>query len=180
MKILENKNKMGNDLNLSDLLVDIDYQNYFSYEERVDIFNKYGYSTAMRFFTPIYHLTWFIFNQIGCNEETTYGYGHGKTILDTTLLERAKKFLPDSTFKYKLINPNKEYLYFRYLRERNIKTTDGDYVSLDSGVHLWNNKTLPTKDSLSIKIQSYSQNIQRVDIYALVDEWLRYFKYIKN
>jgi hypothetical protein len=57
MKILENKNKMGNDLNLSDLLVDIDYQNYFSYEERVDIFNKYGYSTAMRFFTPIYHLT---------------------------------------------------------------------------------------------------------------------------
>jgi hypothetical protein len=169
-----------NNFNLSDLLIDIDYQKQFTYEQRADIFNKYGYSTSMLFFTPIYHLTTLILNQCGYNENPRYGYGHGKYILDTKMLDKAKEFLPGAPFKYKLINDKKEYLYFRYHRMHNIKTSTGEYVSIDSGINIWNDKTLPIEDALTIKLQIVTQKIPRVNVYQLVNEWLKYFNYIQT
>jgi hypothetical protein len=168
-----------NNFNLSDLLIDIDYQKQFTYEQRVDIFNKYGYSTSMLFFTPIYHLTTLIYNQCGFNENPSYGYGHGKYTLDIKMLDKAKEFLSDAPYKYKLINENKEYLYFKYHRMYNIKTSGGEYVTIDSNIQIWNDKSLPIQEALTIKLKCVTQKVPRVDVYKLVNEWLTYFNYIK-
>lgn len=171
-----------NQLNLSELLIDIDYQKKFTYEERVDFFNKYGYSTAMPFFTPIYHLTTLIFNNIGYAENPVYGYGHGKVVLDNKMLDKAKLYTEtnekDAPYKYKALTDTKEWLYFRYHRRYNIKSSDNNYFSLDSSIRIWNNKALPIEEALSIKLQSVHFSIPRENIYKLVITWLLDFKYL--
>lgn len=159
-------------LKLSDLLIDIDYQKV-SYEQRVDNFNKYGYSTSMKFFTPAFQLARYILSYFGFDDEKQYGYGHGKYVLDIKLLENATKMDPNAPFKYKRFdddNPhirNKEFL----------KVPTSIYGC--NAVRIW----LKRDESLDVNIDyragtnSFSISVPKVDIYQKIDEWLTHFGY---
>lgn len=49
--------------NLADLCIEVDYQSQYSYEKRVDLFNKYSISTTHKFINPILLLTEFLLSQ---------------------------------------------------------------------------------------------------------------------
>ena len=147
---------------LKDLLIDKDYQKEFTYEERVDIFNKYGYSTSMLFFTPIYHFTTLIMKYMGYNINQSYGYGHGKTILDKTMFEKALNANPlERKILYKIIKENKEYLRFPF----------SDFA-IKGTIQYW----LENED-LTIKINDMSCKVPKINIYEKIEEWLIDFKY---
>lgn len=150
---------------LRDLLIDIDYQEKFTYEQRVDYFNKYGYSTAMLFFTPAYHLSNYIISFLGYSPDNRWGFGHGKCILDTKLLETATDYIgkPTSYFQYKQMS-TQEYL----------KSGTAFYTGRSkTSIKYW----LKDEEELVIKLVDGDFRIPRVDIYEKIEEWLKDFKY---
>ena len=55
---------INNKMDLKELIIDIDYQKHYSYDKRIDLFNKYQISPSSKFFVPIWELAQFI---IGSN-----------------------------------------------------------------------------------------------------------------
>lgn len=65
---------------MKSLIIELDYQSEFSYEQRVDFFNKWGVSTATKYFNPIMSLAeliekLYINNSIDFNEWDLQNYG---------------------------------------------------------------------------------------------------------
>ena len=91
-------------MNLNDLVVDLDYQAHYSYDKRCELFNKYGISTAMGFFVPIWGLSMFIRNTClrGYQNSKDVSFGHGQRVVDSTLIEktRAEKYPRIKTYEH--------------------------------------------------------------------------------
>jgi len=69
-------------MDLSKLIIDIDYQKEYDYEKRVDLFNKYGVSVSEKFFVPMWALANYITSLCGIMTKTHYPqYGHGQNVL---------------------------------------------------------------------------------------------------
>jgi len=67
---------------MKNLIIDIDYQEKYDYEKRVDLFNKYGISVSEKFFVPIWGLSNYIASLCGILSKNYYpSYGHGQTVL---------------------------------------------------------------------------------------------------
>lgn len=76
-------------MDLVELIKDIDYQNQYSYERRVELFNKYQISVSEKFFVPIWGLSQYVLELTGYTYEKYYpSYGHGQRILDTNLIDK--------------------------------------------------------------------------------------------
>jgi len=81
-------------MNLVNLVEDINYQDKYDYEKRVDLFNKYGISAATTFFVPIWGLSQFIQNICHMGRGGYCEFGHGQRILNSSLKETSQQ-LPD-------------------------------------------------------------------------------------
>lgn len=79
-------------MNLLDLVVDIDYQQKYTYEQRVDLFNKYGLSTATKFFVPIWGLAQYIEDLCLQIPKKYYReFGHGQQVLNSNLFKQSSE-----------------------------------------------------------------------------------------
>jgi hypothetical protein len=58
-------------MELKVLIKEVNYQEEYSYDKKIELFNKYGISTALNFFNPIYELAKFI---LGDNNNPRIGY----------------------------------------------------------------------------------------------------------
>ena len=85
-------------MNLLELVEDVDYQQKYTYEQRVDLFNKYGYSTATKFFLPIWGLGQYVQELCELNKKYGKGYnefGHGQRVLYNDALTYLKPHQKD-------------------------------------------------------------------------------------
>ena len=154
---------------LKSLLTDLDYQKNFSYEERVENFNKWGMATHMEIFTPLANLSKEIISYFGYIPDKRFSYGHGETILNATRFEKAIKSkeenASDSLFYYKKVTESKEWAK---------STTDmyrGQYV----------NYWIVEQAQIKVKLSGYNDvTLPNMNIYEKINEWLMWFNFIVN
>jgi hypothetical protein len=145
---------------MKNLIIDIEYQKNYSYEKRVDLFNKYGVSVSEKFFVPIWGLSNYITSLCGILSKNYYpSYGHGQTVLQNIVTTGEKVRI--KTFEQ---NENIIDIYFSF---PNIER-DQKLGSLRKVIrfHL--------KDK-TVSLNNYGHlNICKIprDFYQKIDEWL--------
>jgi hypothetical protein len=155
------------------LIEDFEYQQKYTYEQRVELFNKYGISTSTLFFVPMWALSQHICNICGINSDTYYReYGHGQKILNSKLLEETKK--TSEKEKYPRIqtfdqNPNLIFVnnYFHNIEKCTIQGSQRRVIKFF------------LKDKL-ISVNNYGfLNMCLIprNLYSSIDEWLVDFGY---
>lgn len=173
---------------LRNLVVDLDYQQHYDYEKRVDLFNKYGISTSEKFFVPIWYLAQFVGQQVGIgsanisqssiyNKDTTYRLGynnfsHGQRVLNLTLVEQCEKAAQDKNNeiekwqkRIKLFKHRVDIsMYYYNLEEPRLRPTMS--FSKDGVVSFKTHNPVSYNDSSAGKIY-----IPR-NLYQLIDDWL--------
>lgn len=158
-------------MNLKDLIKEINYQEAYSYDRRVDLFNKYAISTAQKAFNPIYELAKFIIDKrtilnVSYKEEpiTSQGlytpYSHSGALL-STFNEEVKQ--DKSSFVKHFEDKGTIYIYGYSGAERK-----------HIPILIFNEKD----KTITIKRISLGFIISR-NLYDQIDEWLIDFGYEK-
>lgn len=150
---------------MKELIIDIDYQKKYSYEKRVDLFNKYGISVSENFFVPIWGLSNYITDLCGIMPKKFYpSFGHGQTVLskiDTTSdKSRIKTYeknenIVDIFYHFPNVERNEKYGNLRkvirfHIKEKTISINNYTYLDL-------------------CKVPR--------DLYQKIDEWLNDFEF---
>lgn len=160
--------------NFNSLVEEFDYQTKFSYEKRVDLFNKYSISTSQKFFNPIFELAAFIINprilydsQFDKTEpkycpNIPKCYSHSGAVA-TSFNSDVK----ENKSNHVKIHKNGVYLY-RYYRD---KEEYRSYFTFNNESKTFTIKNVDFFNDASIRIER--------DIYSKIDEWLIDFGYEK-
>jgi len=164
-------------MNLLELVEDVDYQEKYTYEQRVDLFNKYGYSTATKFFIPIWGLAQFIQELTGIGASYSKGYsefGHGQSILNSKFSDSVKE---------KSIEGKVDNRRIRVLNDKRIDIYTRQYDVVEDAkngnkrriISFWvESKKLYLNNYGYLNMCSIPRNL-----YDKIDEWLVDFGYKK-
>lgn len=166
-----------NNSNLVDLIKEINYQEAYSYDKRVDLFNKYFIPTSMNFFNPIYELAKFIIDRRSYyksdtsdyqsfNNGTYSCYSHSGAVASSFNKNFNKNHKENKSLVK--IYPNGRIGILAYFRK---DTVDIEYES--KLILMFN-----TDKTISIKYNTSDIKIPR-NLYDLIDEWLVDFGYNK-
>jgi hypothetical protein len=153
------------------LIKEIDYQETYSYEKRVDLFNKYCIPTHLKFFNPIYELAKFILDRRSYykSEHSDYeSFGKGSYSCYSHSGNVMSSFNKDFSEK----------------KSETVKVSINGNITI-YGYDRNTSKHLPvlrfnTSKTIAILYNHFSNgiNIPR-NLYDLIDEWLVDFGYNK-
>lgn len=166
-------------MNLLDLVLDVDYQKSYSYEKRVDLFNKYGISTAMKFLVPIWGLSEYIlehvhhFDYYSSSGERFWEYGHGQQLLQIDLYEKLRKAPVEGAIDTRRIRPyTKKIDIWRHIKGIEPHPTRGTMRKVISFSN--EDKTLSVNNYHYLSMCTIPR-----DIYDRIDQWLIDFGFSK-
>jgi hypothetical protein len=147
------------------LVQEIDYQERYSYEERVDLYNKYQIGTATKYFNPIMVLSEYIFMvPIQYNNFRCHGMSHSgavQTSFNKEFKENISKYI-----NLKLTNEKLDYYdIFHYLYNPSRLEKKVSFRVRDDGITI----ILKNVESLTLK--------KGECMYERCNEFLRDFKY---
>lgn len=156
-------------MDLQELIVDINYQQKYDYEKRVDLFNKYQISPSSKFFVPIWELGQFIISNNMPNKNSfVFSFGHGQNILNNSL---DRDVADKKELRIGLTSTGKSIMIRRYIADAKSIPTFGKYrnaIRFDL-----NTKTISLCSGLT---EFGSYQVAR-DLYQKIDEWLVDFGY---
>lgn len=161
---------------LTSMIVEVDYQQRYTYEERCEFFNKWGVSTATKFFNPIMALCSLIEITFleGCRDEfkkyelCRYGMSHSGAVM--------------SSFNKKFVTDEVEHIKFREFGEK-ISCVEFFKYQSGGGERTFKKKIIIIiKEDIAIKFLNVELTIRRdfdiKVIYDKVDEFINDFKQI--
>ena len=112
-------------MDLKELIIDIDYQKHYSYDKRIDLFNKYQISPSSKFFVPIWELAQFIIGSNMANKKVYFfAFGHGQNILNRSL---NKNIADKKELRISVSNTGKSLIIRRYVPDAKNLPTYGKY-----------------------------------------------------
>ena len=174
-----------NNFKILDLIKDRLYQEEYNQDERYYLFNKYQINSIEPFFMPIHYLSAFILSHFGKGTfEMKYSYGHGQSILNNFFHLNAQK----TELKSQIIQGGEKYnqaipsVYKDFLDKEFLSFIPKQHHGFIR-VRFWfkKDKSLSFKERFTITIdcKNGSLNVPKTDVYPLIEEWLKDFKFIK-
>ncbi len=149
-------------MDLRELIKEVNYQETYSYDKRVDLFNKYGISAGLNFFNPIYELTRFILGDSEYHNRYSM-YSHGGHIASSF----NEDFKTGKSKKVKVFDTGTISVL------RSVDNTD-EYKAVlrfhaDKTIRVYHNTWAVSVSSFTVKR----------NLYELIDQWLIDFEFEK-
>ena len=162
---------INNKMDLKELIIDIDYQKHYSYDKRIDLFNKYQISPSSKFFVPIWELAQFIIGSNMANKKVYFfAFGHGQNILNRSL---NKNIADKKELRISLSNTGRSLIIRRYVPDAKELPTYGKYRN--AIIFNLEDKCISVCGSI-LEVGQFKINR---DLYDLIDQWLVDFGFNK-
>jgi len=158
-------------MDLTTLIPEIDYQQTYTYEQRVDIFNKYLISPATKMMCPIWQLSQFIISNTMPNKNTyVYRFGHGQNLLNNS---RDIAIQNRKEMQVSMTSSNKSIMIRSYDPDAKEMPKYGKYRNA-----IRFDLTMRTISLCTSLTQLGPYQVSR-DLYDQIDQWLIDFGYSK-